>query len=67
MKEIIKFIIQTIVLLAIAKLCRICGDITGYGFDYGVLWTAIVMLVMGTKITIVDTDENETETRKRIY
>lgn len=67
MKEIVKTIIQIIVLLAIAKLCRICGDITGYGFDYGVLWFIICVLVVGTEITIVDTDEDGNETRKRIY
>lgn len=67
MKEIIKFIIQTIVLLAIADLCRYCGEITGDGFSYGVLWCIIVSLVVGTKITIVDTDEDGNETRKRIY
>lgn len=67
MKEIIKFIIQAVVLLAIAKLCIICGEITGDGFSYGVLWCIIVKLILNTKIIVTDTDENGNETRKRIY
>lgn len=67
MKEIIKFIIQTIALLAIAKLCVLCGEITGDGFSYGVLWCIIVELTFRTKIIVTNTDKNGNETRKRIY
>lgn len=67
MKEKIKFIIQTIVLLAVAKLCMICGEITGESFSYGVIWCIIAELVLRTKITVSDIDENRNETTKRIY
>jgi len=67
MKEMIKFIVQTVALLAIAKLCVICGEITGDGFSYGVLWCIIVELVLRTEIIVTDTDEDGNETRKRIY
>lgn len=66
MKKIIKFIIQIIVLLVIAKLCVLCGEITGDGFSYGVLWCIIVDLVLRTEIIVTDTDEDGNEISKRI-
>lgn len=67
MKEIVKFIIQFIALVVIAVICRILGKITGYAFEFGSLWCFICVVVLCTQVTVIDTDENGNETRKRIY
>lgn len=67
MKEIVKMIIQFIVLVVVALACRVSGKITGCEFEYGSLWCFIYFVVLCTKITVTDIDENGNETRKRIY
>lgn len=67
MKKIVKYTIQVIMLLILAKICIYCGEITGEGFSYGVIWCTIVELIINTRIIYKTIVEDGNETTKRIY
>lgn len=67
MKKIIKTIIQVIVSLTMAGVCKHCGEITDMGFAYGILWCLITDIIFNIKIEYTVKDENGNETTKRIY
>lgn len=67
MKEVIKTIIQVIVSLIMAGICKHCGEITDMSFAYGILWCLITDIIFTTKIEFTMKGENGNETTKRIY